>query len=429
MVTGQPSLSLPPSLWASTAPAGPSCPALDSDVSTDVAVIGAGFTGLSTALHLAAKSVSVRVIEAGEPGWGASGRNGGQVNPGWYISPDRIRALYGADHADRVLDAVAGACDRVFDLIERHHMDCEAVRPGYIQGVRGAGGSGIIDSKIRQWSMLGAPVEFLDKKDMDRLTGTRAYLCGMLDKRGGNLNPLAYARGLARAAISAGAHVHGQSRVMTVVKHADGYRVETERGSVRASRVVFATNAYTDGAWPGLRQSVVPVASVIAATEPLSDDAIAGILPWRHAVSETARVFYYYKRDAHGRFLIGCKGPAFAAPDADRALRGRAAAERFFPSLNGVRWEYGWGGYVAVTPDMRPRLMQLAPGVTAALGYQGRGVAMATEMGYELAEQLTGGDARIPVSGIRRVPFHWLSRPAVFARILGGRFLDRVRPI
>ncbi|GJL83008.1 MAG: FAD-dependent oxidoreductase [marine bacterium B5-7] len=422
----------PPGLWAAAAPDGPECGALerhrDQGAECDVIVIGAGFTGLSTALHLASRGVSVRVLESGSIGFGASGRNGGQVNPGWYITPDRIRTLYGSAKAERVLDAAGGACDRVFALIDQHEIACDAVRPGYIQAAPSAGGFKILNDKIRQWSALGAPVEYLGHDEMTELIGTRNYEAGMLDRRGGNLNPLAYARGLAAAAITAGAHIHTRSAVTSVRRSNNRWSVSAANVQLNCDQVVFATNAYTDNAWPGLRQAVIPVSSVIAATEPLADNIRHSILIHRHAVSETARVFYYYKLDGHGRFLIGCKGPAFSAPDHHPATRARAAALQLFPQLGNVAWEFSWGGYVAVTSDMRPRLMQLAPGVLTAMGYQGRGIAMATEMGYELSQHILDGDKRFPLTPLKRLPMHFAHRPAVFAKVLTARIMDRIKP-
>ncbi len=417
-----------PSLWSDTACPAPCCPALEGDTTADVVVVGGGYSGLSAALHLAEGGATVSLLEAEQPGFGASGRNGGQVNPGWYLDPERIVEIYGDHWAAKILELTAGACDLVFELIDRHAIDCEAVRPGYLQGVRGRHGDAVIANRIRQWRQRGAPVELLDAAAMRAATGSSAYRCGMLDLRGGNLNPLGYARGLARAAATAGVSLHGDSPARRIVRHGDRWRVETGAGSVLAAELVICTNGYTGPLWPGLSRSLVPTATVIAASEPLPPELRARILPGRHAVSETARVFYYYKLDAAGRLVIGTKGPIFSPPDAGPAERARRGALMLFPQLAEIRWTHAWGGYVAVTADMTPRLMRLDRGVTALLGYQGRGIAMATAMGREVARQLAGGETAFPVSSLRTIPLHRFRRLGVAARVYTARLLDRLAP-
>ena len=420
--------ALPDSLWAATAPPGPECPPLESNADADVAVVGAGYTGLSTALHLARAGRRVTVLDAGEPGWGCSGRNGGQVNPGGMkMLPDDVAAILGPVWGERFLEFGDRSCDLVFELIERYGIECEALRPGYVQGGFGAKGRRFNREWARQWTARGREARFLDRDRIAALLGTRRYDSGMYDARGGNVQPLAYARGLARAAISEGAAVHGASAATAVVRDGAGWSVRTGRASVRCEFVVLATNGYTDDLWPGLRRTVVPVASFVTATAPLGHNVLPTVLPGRHAVSETARIIVYYRLDRHGRFIIGGRGPWFNVTDRGDAPHVRAAALALFPQLEGVDWEYLWAGWPAITRDHLPRLFALDRGVYAGLGYNGRGVASATMMGQQLATVILGdGEPLVEVRASDRFAFHRLRQIGISYHMLTGRLLDRL---
>ena len=419
---------MPDSLWAATAPPGPECPPLESDTDADVAVVGAGYTGLSTALHLARAGRRVVVLDAGEPGWGCSGRNGGQVNPGGMkMLPDDVAATLGPVWGERFLEFGDRSCDLVFELIERYGIECEALRPGYVQGGYGAKGRRFNEEWTRQWTARGREARFLERDEIAALIGTRRYDSGMYDARGGNVQPLAYARGLARAAISEGAAVHGASAATAVVRDGAGWSVRTGRASVRCEFVVLATNGYTDDLWPGLRRTVVPVASFVTATAPLGHNVLPTVLPGRHAVSETARIIVYYRLDRHGRFIIGGRGPWFNVTDRGDAPHVRAAALALFPQLEGVDWEYLWAGWPAITRDHLPRLFALDRGVYAGLGYNGRGVASATMMGQQLATVILGdGEPLVEVRASDRFAFHRLRQIGISYHMLTGRLLDRL---
>ena len=416
------------SLWAATAPACPECPPLDSNDDADVAVVGAGYTGLSTALHLARAGRRVVVLDAGEPGWGCSGRNGGQVNPGGMkMLPDDVVATLGPVWGERFLEFGDRSCDLVFELIERYRIECEALRPGYVQGGYGAKGRRFNREWARQWTARGRETRFLGRDEIAALIGTRRYDSGMFDARGGNVQPLAYARGLARAAISEGAAVHGASAATAVVRDGAGWSVRTARASVRCEFVVLATNGYTGDLWPRLRETVVPVASFVTATAPLGHNVLSTVLPGRHAVSETARIIVYYRLDRQGRFIIGGRGRWFDVADRGDAPHVRAAAVRLFPQLEGVEWEYQWAGWPAITRDHLPRLLALDRGVYAGLGYNGRGVASATLMGRQLAGAILGdGEPLVEVRTPDRFAFHRLRQIGISYHMLAGRLLDRL---
>ena len=296
------------SLWAATANEAPERPALMGSKEADVVVIGAGFTGLSAALHLADAGKRVIVLEAETPGWGASGRNGGQVNPGLKADPAETEAVNGTEMGKRMVAASAGAGDLVFGLIKKHAIDCDANRCGWVRAATSAKKLAALQETGRQWRARDHAVDEIDASEMARLLGAAPYVGGLIDRRGGNLHPLNYALGLASAAEKAGAVLYGQSRVTDLKSNTDSVTVTTGQGQVRAQKALICTNAYTGPLANPLGQTVVPVTSVQVATEPLSDNVARSILPEGHSPSDTARLLIYFRKDAAGRFIMGGRG-------------------------------------------------------------------------------------------------------------------------
>lgn len=207
---------LAPSLWATTAAPAPDTPPLAESGTADVVIVGGGFCGLSTALHLAERGIRPVVLEAREVGYGGSGRNGGQVIPGLKYDPADLVARFGRERGERLARFAGGTADVVFDLIARHGMDVPHRRAGWIQGAHTETGLAEVERRAAQWADLGAPTRVLDKAEAERLLGTGRYRGGWLDGRGGAIQPLSYARGLARAALKAGASIHGASPVTSL---------------------------------------------------------------------------------------------------------------------------------------------------------------------------------------------------------------------
>ena len=418
---------LAPSLWAATAPRSPETPPLDGSTTADVCIIGGGYAGLSTALHLAEQGVKAVVLEAKEPGWGASGRNGGQVIPGIKYDPDELERMF-PDFAEELVDFVGGTADAVFDLIGRHKLDVPHLRAGWIQGAHTPASVETVRRRAEQWRRRGADTDFLDRGATERALGTPQYDASWIDRRGGAVQPLAYARELARIALEAGAVIHGGTRATGLTRNARGWTVSTDRGpSVSAEKVLVCTNGYTGDLVPRLRQTVIAPNSFQVATAPLSDNLRRSILPDGQVTSDTRKLLLYFRLDHTGRFIMGGRGP-FREPSGpgDWAHLERVLV-KMFPQLQGTPIEYRWCGRVALTRDFVPHLHEPEPGLLIDIGCMGRGVALQTALGIRLARYLASGDrAALPfrLTSILPLPLHALHRAYVAAIIAWYRLTD-----
>ena len=416
-------------LYWETAEPAPETRPLDGDRRADVVIVGAGYTGLSTALHLAEAGISAVVVEAEAIGHGCSGRNGGQVNPGLKPDPDEVIADHGTDLGTRMVALSYGAPDEVFGLIERHGIDCAPSQTGTMRASINAASERSVATLAEQCLERGMPVDLLDAAACRERTGTDRYRSALLDRRGGHLNPLGYTRGLARAAIAAGAVIHPQSPALSVAKAGADWAVRTPGGTVTARHVVVGTNGYTGDLWPKLKQTIVPVYSYITATDPLPPEILARIMPGRSSLYEVGWDVVYYRIDDAGRLLMGGRGaqrPSTGPADYAHLV---CYAERLFPELKGIAWPYRWHGQVAVTTDHYPHLNEPETGAHLALGYNGRGVAMATVLGRLVASRIAsgGGDIDMPVRReLEPMKFHAFWRFGVEARMVYGRLRDRL---
>ena len=416
------------SLWDVAAPAWDD-QRLDGPVEADLAVIGAGITGLAAALRAAELGKSVVVVDAARPGWGASGRNGGQVIPGLKLDPDEIVARFGAETGERLTQFAGGAADRVFELVEKYQIECDAHRGGWIRPAHNDTGLRALDDHCAQWRTRGAAVEMLDRAALGEALGTSWYLGGSLDRRAGALHPLKYTLGLARAARGLGARIYSATRVTAFERRGDRFVLATNTGSVTADRVVMGTNGYADPAHGAVARSVVPVASFQIATEPLPADLRATIMPGHVCASDTKRLLIYFRLDAEGRFMVGGRGTMLEVGIERRFALLRARAVRLFPALEPLAWPYRWGGLVAITTDHLPHVHEPTPGLMMALGYNGRGVAMASQMGGAVAEYAMNGDARalpLPRTPIKPIPFQRLHRVGSELMFAWYGLLDRL---
>lgn len=397
---------LPLTVWRLSSPPLLPCPPLQQRVEADVAVIGGGFTGQMAAITLREAGKSVVVIDAAEPGWGASGRNNGQVIPGFKWDPDEIVERYGRD--GEALVAWGGDAPRlVFETIERLGIDCSPVRKGWIQPAYTDVATKRIERRCAQWARRDACVEMLAPESLPQLLGTLIFQAGWVDRRGGSVNPLAYARGLAKAAIELGASVHAGTSARTMRRERGRWLVDCTNGAqIDARQVVVATAAYASDVVPGLSRSMVPVRTAQVATAPLGARMLETILPGRQCASDTRRLLTSFRISPDNRLVMGGSGATATLDHSSIVPRLHAAAKEMWGHLGPLEWEFAWSGFFAVTNDHMPHIHETADGVICALGCNGRGIGISSAMGKLMAERLLGKDAReMPLKPIPMRPF------------------------
>lgn len=377
-------------LWERTAPAAPETSPLVGDARADVAIIGAGYTGLSTALHLAEAGISVIVLEAEEIGFGGSGRNSGLLNPGLWLTPDETVAKLGPERGNRVLQLLGDGPKLAVEIIRRHSIECELTTAGTLHCAANAAGLAAIRDRAAQWQRLGAPVELLDAKATAARTGSPRFAGALFDHRAGTIQPLAYARGLARAAIAAGATIHTGTRVTRFGRNGPDWLVQTASSSVRADWLLVATNIHTGALHPEIRSEMVRVPYFNIATAPLPPDVGDSILGAGEGAWNTLTVPTSFRRDAAGRLIIGSVGASRGPGAAIHTAWARRELARLFPSLPPVKLEVGWHGYIGLTKDTLPHLKRLGPNALSISGCNGRGIVPGTVYGRELAAHITG---------------------------------------
>lgn len=420
------------SIWAATAPPAPETPALLGAIEADTVVIGAGFTGLSTALHLRRDGVDVVVIEAVVPGWGASGRNNGQVIPTLSRpDPDDIEARHG-EAGERFVGLLRDCASILFETVRDHGLIAEAEQTGWVQPAHSPGRIAISERRVRQWSRRGAPVELLSADEVRRMLGSNAWFGGFWNRSGGHINPLALARGLARAVVDAGGRLYTHSPVLSYERRGERWLVRTPGGQVSARALVLATNAYTGelvaDLAPRIAAEVVPILSWQMATEPLDDALRATVIAGRQAVSDTHGDLHFARYDARNRLVTG--GATLWPGDRPARLRQRIGArlQRLWPQIGEVRFDYVWNGYVGMTRDFLPRFHKLGPQAWAWAGCNGRAVGLSVALGREFAKAVRGLPDRelaLPFTEPAPLPSHGMVRRVAPLMLLRYRFNDR----
>lgn len=425
----------PPSLWADVTPAREAGPPLSQDAEADVAVIGGGLSGLSVALHLAARGRQVLLLEAMEVGWGASGRNNGQVIPALSaVEPDAIVERHG-ETGERFVRLIAQSAGYLFRLAEQEKLDCEAEQTGWLQPAHSPGRFRLSEGRVEAWRRFGAPVELLDRASVAAMMGSDAWHGGLFNPTGGHVNPLALTRGLAGACGRKGVRIHERTAVTGYRREGDGWRLLAPGGSVKARAVVLATNAYTDVSAPRLdpriSRSIVPLLSWQMATDPLDEAVRARMLPGRQAVSDTRADLRFFRYDARNRLVTG--GSVLGTHDAERRVAehvsGRMAEA--FPDMGRLRFTHVWNGRIGITRDRYPHIHRLGPDLWSWVGCNGRGVALAVALGRELAEAVIGappGDLALPLTDVDPLPFHPIARRIAPYVLAWHKRRDRYEP-
>lgn len=399
-------------LWYATATAAPVTAPLEGRVSADVCIVGAGFTGLTTALELARQGVKVVLLEAQEAGFGGSGRNAGHCTPTFsYYSIPSLRKILGEPWAERLIHRQTRANDRVSAMIRDYQIDCEWQQNGYVMGALRPGAVDILKGKVDQYNAVGARTRLLNRDEVTEITGSPRFHGGWFHEEAGHMNPLSYARGLARAVMQEGATLYTDSPAEDIEPEGLRWKVKTPRGEVVADKVIFATGAYTVKAWPKLDRSFKILKVFVCATQPLDPELRATVLPQNTTMHDGRGDIYVYKYNAEGRivasmFPMGARGR-------DMAYTHQVMADRLrwlHPQITGpIRWEYFWYGELDMQVRTVPRLFGLAPGVVALTGLSGRGVPTGSMLGGILAEWAMGvpeSDLSLRVEPLEAAPFY-----------------------
>jgi glycine/D-amino acid oxidase-like deaminating enzyme len=349
------------------------------------------------------------VLEAESIGFGGSGRNVGLVNTGMWMRPDDVEAGLGPHFGPRLLELLSEAPGHVFELIAKHGIACDLTRNGNLHCAVGASGMRELRERARQWLARGAPVQLLDAAETARTVGTTAYAGALLDKRTGMLQPLSYVRGLAQAAIRAGAKIFTRSPAIEARDDGSRWTVRTDRGRIHANWVVAATEAYTHSVWPEIRAELVHLPYFNVATKPLGNALSRTILPAQRGVGDTKKVLTSFRVDSQQRLIFGGVGSVSTGGGNIQVAWARRAIRRIFPQLKDVEFEYQWGGSIGLTADNLPRFHAPGRNVLSISGYNGRGIAAGTVFGRLLASRILGqikdSDLPLPLTAARSVPF------------------------
>ena len=398
--------------WLDTSPAGPDRSGTEVGGDVDVAVVGAGLTGVSAALHLARKGAKVAVFERETVAWGASGRNGGMATPGLAIGFRDAIARYGFPTASTLYLTYYDAIDAIEKLVGEEGIDCDFARTGKMNlASKPAHLDGLRKTHDVLAERLGYETQMVPKSELHTEIGSDAYHGAMIDPKGAGLHVGKFTRGLAEAAARTGVQIHEKAPVQSVERlGGTRHRVITPRGSVQADQVLVATSGYTNRPFRWLQLRIVPVGSFIIVTEPLGKEVCDQLLPKRRMASDSKNLLYYFRITPDHRLLFGGRARfAMSDPKTDEKSGPilRKAMLSVFPQLAEARVDYCWGGQVDMTLD---RLVHAGEhdGLFYSVGYSGHGVQMATYMGKQMAEYMNGVPEANPWRDItfKRIPGH-----------------------
>lgn len=418
-------------LWEKTAPPAPQSHPLQGATSTDVVIVGGGYTGLSSALHLAEAGVNVILLEAKEIGFGGAGRNVGLINAGMWVMPNDLPGVLGPVYGERLLDLLGNAPKLVMELIDKHAIACELERNGTLHCAVGSEGLKEIEERAAQWSARGAPVSLLDAAETARRVGSSAYAGSLLDMRAGTLQPLAYARGLADAAVRAGVAIHTGSPVISTERSGNRWTVRTADGLATADWIIVATDAYSTGPWEEVRTEQVHLPYFNFATVPLGDNLRKSILPGREGAWDTREILSSFRMDRAGRLVFGSVGALRNTGHAVHKAWAKRSLRKLFPHIGEIEFESEWYGQIGMTDNALPRFHKFAPDVVGFSGYNGRGIAPGTVFGKILADHILGklpeGELPLPLTVPREPAFRavkevWYEAGAQLAHFADARF-------
>lgn len=417
------------SYYSATANRKLDLPALEGDETADVCVIGGGYMGLSSAIHLAGRGYKVVVLEAERVGWGASGRNGGQCTVGQRHGQETLEEHYGMEEARRLWSLGVEAVETVRQLINKFGIECDLKR-GNLQVAAKTSDAGWYRRHVQHMQQnYGFDCRYVEGDELARLSGSQAFKGGLLEYESAHLHPLNYALGLADAARSLGVRLFENSRVSGYNRQSPTV-VKSERGTVKANYLVLACNGYLERLEPRIAGKIMPINNFILTTEPLSEERQQQLNPEDVCLYDAKFVVNYWKLTGDGRMLFGGGENYTRRFPRDIKAFVRKYLLELYPQLADARIDYGWGGTLAVTLNRMPAFGRLDPNVFYALGFSGHGVQMATLAGKLIAEALAGTAERFDVMAripSRTFPGGTLLRwPGLVAGMLYGAIKDRL---
>lgn len=420
----------PQSYYAATANVSIPVQVLEGEVSADVCIIGGGYTGVSSALHLAERGYKVVLLEANKLGWGASGRNGGHVGTGQRKEQEDLEQMVGLETAKVLWQLGLEAVETVESIITRHQIDCD-LKQGILHLACKAREVNGFQSGVEHLQRVYGygQAQFLDRAAVAKEVGSDKYHAGYLDLGSRHLHPLNYLLGMANAAAAQGVQIFQDSPVIDYQK-GDRVRVQTESGQVLANHLIFATNGYLAGLEPKLASKIMPINNFVLATEPLSDDLARELITHDYGLQDSLFVINYWKLSGDNRLLFGGGENYTSKFPADIKAFVRKYMLRVYPQLANTRIDYGWGGTLAITLNRLPCFGKLDGNIFYAQGFSGHGVPTATLAGKLLAEAVAGTAERFDVMASLPKPgfpggtlLRW---PGLVAGMLFYSLLDRL---
>jgi len=396
--------------WLTTRPQ-PVFPVMPLPARVEVAVIGAGFSGLSAALRLARAGCSVAVLEAQTAGWGASSRNGGMVLTGMKLGVETLIQKYGLERARRMFALSLAAIETVERLVREENIDCSFSRCGHLEVAwKASHFEGYARSAELLEKQFAHQVRLLPRAELQTEIGSELYHGGLLDELSAGLNPAQFVAGLAGAAARAGALLHENTTLLQIERQASGFVLHTNRGFLRADQVFIGTSGYSGPAVPSIQKRIIPIGSYIIASAPLSAELAREIIPHGRMIFDSKHYLYYFRLTPDKRLLFG--GRAAFLPETENSVRDSAPILRqamlaVYPRLKDLPLEYVWGGSLDFAIDSLPHA-GLSDGLYHALGYAGHGVAFATHLGSLLAGQMLGEQIENPLADLpfQGIPFY-----------------------